>query len=98
MDPTRAKTETSKQIKLKALRRIHCRVQTGIFFCNIHISTGKYTAKGQNASAPKTPSTSLKYGNSIDTPVIITTYIVLRHNLIGFSLTVTPRDNGSLKP
>lgn len=98
MDPTRAKTETSKQTKLKPLRRSHFRVQTGIFFRNIHISTGKYTAKGQNPTAPKTPSTSLKYGNNIDTPVIITTYVVLRHNLIGLSVTVTPRDDGSLKP
>uniref|UniRef100_A0A0A9C7Y7 Uncharacterized protein n=1 Tax=Arundo donax TaxID=35708 RepID=A0A0A9C7Y7_ARUDO len=41
---------------------------------------------GQKMSAPSTPSTSLKYGNSRASPVVLATYAVLKQSRWRFSL------------
>lgn len=84
IDPIKATTVTSKQTMLKVWRTTHFLVQVPIFFCTKYISTGKYIAKGQRFNAPNTPKISLKYGNTIPSPVVVATYAVRMHSLKRF--------------
>ncbi|BAS96888.1 Os06g0228666 [Oryza sativa Japonica Group] len=52
----------------------------------MYISTGKYTVSGQNPTAPRRPSTSLKNGTTAATAVHATTYAVRHASLNAFTL------------
>lgn len=78
MEAHAAPSETTKQRKLMLCKRIHLGANLAMFFCEMYIVMGKYTVRGQNPTAPRNASTSLKKGIRIARRVLITTKIVLQ--------------------
>lgn len=95
IDPIKATADTTIKTMLKICRTIHFVLQASTFLCFLYISTGKYIANGHRFKAPKRPSISLKYGNTIEIPVVDTTYAVLNDSLNRFSCK--SGKNGSFK-
>ena len=81
MDPQEVANETKKETTLKVCRSIHLLKKALIFFWTMYISTGKYIVKGQNPTAPKIPTTSLKNGRSMEMRVVEITKPVLLTNV-----------------
>ena len=63
MDPMAAAIETTRQTTLNICIATHLEDQRRILFCAMYIVTGKYTVNGQNAKAPRSPTTLLKNGS-----------------------------------
>ena len=74
--------------KLKVLSPNHL-IPFLIFFLAMYISTGKYTANGQNPRAPKRASISLKKGIAMAITVNTTTSMLLQTTLKKLSLNFT---------
>lgn len=85
-EPAAAAMVMMRQARLRICRQTHLVLHLGIFFWAMYISTGKYTVSGQNASAPRSPTTSLKNGSSIEMTVVAITKIVLQTSLKRLSL------------
>lgn len=70
IDPTKANRITWNIMKLYNRKRIDFLVRDPMPFCTKYISMGKYTMMGQKVRAPATPMIWLKYGNSMENPVV----------------------------
>ena len=86
MDPMAAAIETTRQTTLNICIATHLEDQRRILFCAMYIVIGKYTVKGQNAKAPRSPTILLKNGSIMEINVVLTTKPVLHTNLNRFTL------------
>ncbi|CAL5379201.1 unnamed protein product [Camellia sinensis] len=89
-DPAAATSDMIKQDKLSSCSQIQVEENLRIFACEMYISTGKYTVKGQKAEAPRRPKKSLKNGSNIAMIVVKITYAVLQTNRKRLLLKVPP--------